>query len=898
MEELINQIIRLGPNHIAQAVAAAAEARGTADRPFPNELANQIIQRLDTAPPMPGFEDLVTPPRKGPGKSLPANFTLKEVLGQIQALAPEAPAPEAPAPEAPAPEAPAMEPPAVEAPGLDVDQTPEAATASSTPLLLTDNARQVLERRYLKKGSHGEPAETPEELLRRVAANIASAELAYGPEADVGTREAEFYQVMVQGEFLPNSPTLMNAGRELQQLSACFVLPIEDTMESIFDAVKYTALIHKSGGGTGFSFTRLRPASDIVGSTGGVASGPVSFMRAFDTATEVIKQGGMRRGANMGILLVHHPDIMTFIEAKKDPEVLTNFNISVAVTDRFMEAVENDTDYDLINPRSQEVAGQLRARDVFDKIVDMAWKTGDPGIVFLDRINRANPTPHLGDIESTNPCGEQPLLPYESCNLGSINLSLMVLHSVKGGPPGVDYERLGRVVTTAVRFLDNVIDMNKFPIDQIAVMTRKNRKIGLGIMGFADMLIEMGIAYDSEEGLSVAEEVMGFIDRRATEVSVELGKERGVFPAFKGSIYDRGRKGQRVRNATRTTIAPTGTLSIIAGCSGGIEPLFALSFVRTILDNEQFVEVNPYFEETARDRGFYSPELMRRLAQGECLRDIENVPEDIKKRFVTAHDISPEWHVRMQAAFQKHTDNAVSKTVNFPHDATREDVAGVYMLANQEGLKGITIYRDRSKERQVLSTGSAPGETAEEVQEAAAVRGIVPRSRPKSTRGFTEKVTTGCGTVYVTVNSDEQGICEVFTSLGKAGGCASAQLEATSRLISLALRSGVDTASVMKNLRGIRCPSIAWEDGHAVLSCADAIASVLENYLGEERQETSGLDISVNRPENSPGTKTVATAPADQGMGPSQVGQCPDCGSSLVYQEGCHHCPGCGYTKC
>jgi ribonucleoside-diphosphate reductase alpha chain len=836
----------LGQSQIAQAVFSAAEATGISDRPLIEELTNQIIQRLEPAQPLPGMEHLISPQKK-PRKDLQVQSMVKEILSQRATPTPK-------------------EPP-------------------QTPTQLTENARRVLERRYLKKDSQGNPDETPEDLFRRVASNIASAELIYNPEADVRSREEEFYQVMARGEFLPNSPTLMNAGRELQQLSACFVLPIEDSMESIFDAVKYTALIHKSGGGTGFSFSRLRPESDTVGSTGGVASGPVSFMRAFDTATEVIKQGGMRRGANMGILLVHHPDIMKFIEAKEDPRAFTNFNISVAVTDRFMEAVAKGTAYDLINPRTQEVVGQLDARTVFDKIVDMAWRTGDPGIVFLDRINEANPTPHLGDIESTNPCGEQPLLPHESCNLGSINLAQMVLR--RNGSAEIDYDKLGRVVATAIRFLDNVIDVNKFPIPQIAEMTRQNRKIGLGVMGFADMLIRLGIPYDSEDGLRVAEEVMGFISQRATETSVGLGRERGVFPAFKGSAYSKG-KGPRVRNATRTTIAPTGTLSIIAGCSSGIEPLFALSFVRNILDNEEFVEVNPYFEEVARDQGFYSPELMAELAQGGRLRDMDAVPEEVKMVFVTAHDITPEWHVRMQAAFQKYTDNAVSKTVNFPHDATREDVAQVYMLAYKEGLKGITIYRDRSKDRQVLSTGQAPRELVEGEEELGRMvegSGILPRNRPKSTQGFTEKVTTGCGKVYVTVNSDEQGICEVFTSLGKAGGCASAQLEATSRLISLALRSGVDTASVMKHLRGIRCPSIAWEDGHAVLSCADAIATVLERYLGVERTENPGLGMTGN-----PGTALSMT--------PSQAGQCPDCGGLLVYQEGCHHCLSCGYTKC
>ncbi|TET18242.1 MAG: vitamin B12-dependent ribonucleotide reductase, partial [Dehalococcoidia bacterium] len=659
---------------------------------------------------------------------------------------------------------------------------------------------------------------------------------------------------------------LMNAGRELGQLSACFVLPIEDSMESIFDAVKNTALIHKSGGGTGFSFSRLRPESDRVGSTGGVASGPVSFMRAFDVATDVIKQGGMRRGANMAILNVDHPDIMKFIMAKDDPTAFTNFNLSVAVTNEFMEAVKASTDYELVNPRTKQVEGKLNAKEVFDQIAAMAWKTGDPGIVFIDRINQDNPTPHLGNIESTNPCGEQPLLPYGSCNLGSINLARML--RTKNGTAEIDYPKLAETVKIAVKFLDNVIDVNKFPLPEIAEMTRKSRKIGLGVMGFADMLIKLGIPYDSEKALEVAEDVMAKIQKYATEASKELAQERGVFPAFEGSVYDDKHTGIKVRNATRTTIAPTGTLSIIAGCSSGIEPLFALSYTRNILDGAQLLEVNPYFEEVAKSEGFYSEELMQRLADGAKLHDMDEVPDGIKRLFVTAHEIQPEWHVKIQAAFQKSTHNAVSKTVNFPQEATREDIAKVYVMAYEEGLKGITIYRDRSREAQVLTTGKA--EKVEGI-------GLIPRKRSKVTSGVTERVTTGCGYIYVTVNSDEQGICEVFSSLGKAGGCASAQLEATCRLISLALRSGVDVASVVRQLRGIRCPSIAWEGGKAVLSCADAIASVLEKH-------TTGY-------EGKPKLE-------DYGLAKNLAGQCPDCGNLLVYQEGCFICPSCGYTKC
>jgi len=644
-------------------------------------------------------------------------------------------------------------------------------------------------------------------------------------------------------------------------------------MESIFDAVKNTALIHKSGGGTGFSFSRLRPEMDRVGSTGGVASGPVSFMRAFDTATDVIKQGGMRRGANMAILSIDHPDIMKFIVAKGDPTAFTNFNLSVAATTEFMEAVKAGTDYNLVNPHTKETEAKS-AGEVFDEIVAMAWKTGDPGVVFIDRINQDNPAPHLGSIESTNPCGEQPLLPYESCNLGSINLSRML--RTTNGTTEIDYPKLAKTVTTAVMFLDNVIDVNKFPLPEIEEMTKKSRKIGLGVMGFADMLIQLGISYDSEEALQIASDIMQFISEEAAKASVELAKERGVFPAFDGSIYDVP-DGSRQRNASCTTIAPTGTLSIIAGCSSGIEPLFALSYVRNILDGAQLVEVNPYFEEIAKSGDFYSEELMQQLAAGAKLHEMDGVPDHVKRVFVTAHEIGPEWHVRMQAAFQRSTDNAVSKTVNFPHEATEGDVAKVYKMAYELGLKGITIYRDRSRETQVLTTGRE-----EEVEGAA----LTPRKRSKVTTGVTEKVTTGCGNIYVTVNSDEQGICEVFSTLGKAGGCASAQLEAACRLISLALRSGVDVAMVARQLRGIRCPSIAWEEGRAVLSCADAVASVLEKHVKGD----------IGNDGNPVGD--MVTKPQDYGIARNIAGQCPDCGNLLVYQESCFICPACGYTKC
>jgi ribonucleoside-diphosphate reductase alpha chain len=849
----------LNHSRIARSIFAIAESIGMSDRKQVERLAARVIARLEQAPspaakelveqPFPGMEELVPKPRQ----PLPTDTEIQAMVMEILQSEPPAQREE-------------VKPEMIE--------TTAAASARFQPASgasLTENALRVLEKRYLKKDKQGKVIETPEEMFRRVARAIAAAELNYNPKADIKAREDEFYRLMANLEFLPNSPTLMNAGRELGQLSACFVIPVGDSMESIFDAVKYTALIHKSGGGTGFSFSHLRPEGDFVKSTSGVASGPVSFMEVFDTTTDVTKQGGTRRGANMGILSVDHPDIMRFITAKEDPKKLTNFNISVAVTNAFMEAVKAGADYDLISPRTKKVADKLNAREVFDKIVDMAWKTGDPGIVFIDQINKDNPTPRLGKIESTNPCGEQPLLPYESCNLGSINLARMLKSS--NGAFEIDYPKMAATVRTAVRFLDNVIDVNKFPLPQIEEMTKRSRKIGLGVMGFADMLIMLGVPYNSEEALKIGTEVMRFVHDEAGKASAELAEERGAFPAFKDSVYDVP-GGPRMRNASCTTIAPTGTLSIIVGCSSGIEPLFALSYTRNILDGAQLVEVNPYFEGAAIKEGFYSEELMKRLADGTHLPDIDGIPEDVKRVFVTAHQITPEWHVRMQAAFQQSTDNAVSKTVNFPREATKEDITKVYTMAYELGLKGITIYRDRSRDSQVLVTGG---------EEKKAAEVLTPRKRSKVTTGVTERVTTGCGYIYVTVNSDEQGIFEVFSHLGKAGGCASAQLEATCRLISLALRAGIDVASVVRQLRGIRCPSIAWEEGKSILSCADAIASVLEKH--------------VNGGPASPPVEKHAGA-GNNGAPVNLAGQCPDCGNLLVYQEGCFICPSCGYTKC
>ncbi len=746
---------------------------------------------------------------------------------------------------------------------------------------LTPNALTVLERRYLKKVD-GKVEERPEEMLRRVAENIASVEVShYGKSPEFAKEMADqFYQLMDSLDFLPNSPTLMNAGRELQQLAACFVLPIDDSMESIFESLKSAALIHKSGGGTGFSFSKLRPKNDVVQTTGGVASGPISFLKVFNAATDAVKQGGTRRGANMGILRVDHPDIGEFIIAKADTNELTNFNLSVGITEAFMQAVANDEDYDLINPRDGSVVGHKNARQVFETIVDMAWRNGEPGIVFLDRLNRFNPTPHVGEIESTNPCGEQPLLPYEACNLGSINLARAVK---TGATSEIDRDKLRNTIKLAVRFLDDVIDANKYPLPKIAEMATANRKIGLGVMGFADMLIQLGIPYNSESAVKAAEDIMAFIDQEAKAASVELAVERGVFPNFAGSIYDY-EGGPRLRNATVTTIAPTGTISIIAGASSGIEPLFAVCYQRHILDDDKLVEVHPLFETVAKERGFYSLELMQRIAQKGSMHGFEEIPEDVQRVFVVAHDVSPEAHVRIQAAFQRFTDNAVSKTVNFPNEATREEVAEVFQQAYELGCKGVTIYRDGSRQFQVLSTGSTAAQASQEAaaaemaaavsEPAPAANPIKPRVRPDETFGITKKYKIGgCGKLYVTVNADEKGICEVFTNTGEEG-CSSLS-DAVSRLISLALRAGVDVDAILDQIKGIRCVGCIVDPETWVLSCPDAIGKTIEKYVNGHVK----FDLNVVR-------------------GPQSLLICPDCGGVVIPQNGCITCANCGYSKC
>jgi ribonucleoside-diphosphate reductase alpha chain len=1175
------------------------------------------------------------------------------------------------------------------------------------PAKLSDNALKVLERRYLMKDEKGKIIETPQELFRRVAKAIALADKIYGKsEKEVADLEDSFYQIISNLEFMPNSPCLMNAGKDLGQLSACFTLPIDDSMESIFETLKITSLIHKSGGGTGFSFSRLRPKNAVVKTTGGVASGPVSFMKVYDSATEAVKQGGTRRGANMGILRIDHPDILEFITCKEKNNQITNFNISVAITDDFMQKLENNQDYELIDPHTHEVVQRLNCQQVFDLIVKQAHKNGEPGIIFIDRINRDNPTPKLGKIESTNPCvigdtfvstekglirikelvknysnggisifsddrvqeilygagesakvateiksalslhpisaafktgikpvfkvtteagfeliatgdhqimtsqgwvkvgdlkvgkdevliqagsgkfndntnlpikvnndysgenskayklnlpdqwskqlgqvlgwllgdgwlrdqdencrigftfsqddrsileylkpiinnfygydikevlrennvyhlsyhskyfveffkslgvkacaseqkevpdsiysasqeavvgflqglfssdgtigiqeanqttyirltakslrllkgiqlllinlgiysriydrsrkerrgfaytdvkgvsrdylldgicyelqisrdsmkkfteeigflcdknekklkilaqhsfysskfedmvgkveylgedevydltepetltfisngfisldcGEQPILPYESCDLGSINLALLYKKSGSARYE-IDWERLKEVTRLATHFLDNLIDVNRFPLPQIEKATKLTRKIGLGVMGWSSLLIRLGIPYNSEEAVALAEKVMSFILAEASEKSQQLAQEKGTFPAFKSSTYDRKDRAMKMRNATLTTIAPTGTISIIAGpCSSGIEPLFAISYYRNVMDNDKLVEVDPLFEEFASERGFYSRQLMEKIAESASIQDIEGIPDDMKRIFVTAHDISPEWHVRMQAAFQKYVHNAVSKTINFPHEATPEDVRKAYLLAYKLDCKGITIYRDRSREEQVLNVNHKDKEAKEENKSSGSKQEIAPRPRPEVINGTTTKVATGCGNLYVTINVDEEGKpFELFTQMGKAGGCAASQLEAVGRLVSLAFRADIEVKSIIEQLRNIRCPSPSWEKGQRIFSCADAIARVVEKRLATGQLNPAALETLKVAMKHS---HSEEQATVDTGMHGDIVGVCPDCGGALRHEEGCVKCQACGYSKC
>ncbi len=740
----------------------------------------------------------------------------------------------------------------------------EVFQSAASELELSSNARIVLQKRYQRKDESGEVVETPEQMFQRIAAAIAQEEQKYSISSySVKDLEQKFYGLMTGFKFLPNSPTLMNAGTYLGQLAACFVLSVGDSMEEIFDAVKHAALIHKSGGGTGFSFSRLRPRDSRVGSTGGVASGPISFIKIFNTATEQVKQGGTRRGANMGVLRVDHPDILDFIRAKEREGQLNNFNLSVALTEHFMQAVEKDEEYALIDPKSAQGTETLRARDVFQLLVQKAWESGDPGIVFIDRMNADNPTPDQGEIESTNPCGEQPLLPFEACNLGSINVSRFF---APGTEEGIDWEDFKETIHLAMRFLDNVIDASKYPLEQIEEKVHHNRKVGLGIMGWADLLYQLEIPYNSRRGLHFAEKLMDFFQQECWSASKLLAQERGPFPAYERSTHAQKNLGP-YRNATTTTIAPTGTLSIIAGCSSGIEPLYALSFVRQVMDGENLLEVNAIFEQALKKAQCHSQGLMQEVAQLGTIQKMDHLPESIRQVFVTAMDIDPEFHLKMQAAFQKYTDNAVSKTVNLPHSALQEDIYRIYWNAYEFGCKGVTVYRDGSKSEQVLSSGRAQEKI---VDGKAAVK---TKERPEVVYGFTQKVKTGLGDLYLTVNEVDGQPFEVFATIGRSGRSITAKSEAIGRLVSLILRSGINVREVVNQLKGIGGEHPVFQKKGLLLSIPDAVAWVLENrYLSEDKPVPDSGSLS--RPN------------------------CPECGEVLYFQEGCFLCQACGYTKC
>ncbi|MDB5097182.1 MAG: ribonucleoside-diphosphate reductase, adenosylcobalamin-dependent [Cyanobacteria bacterium RYN_339] len=796
--------------------------------------------------------------------------------------------------------------------------------------MLSKNAITVLEKRYLLKDMQGKLSETPEGLFERVSNALAEPERKYGADdAEVKRVSKQFFDLTYNLDFLPNSPTLANAGTRTGQLSACFVLPVPDDLAGIFETIKHAALIHQTGGGTGFSFSRLRPKNDLVQSTKGVSSGPISFMDVFNAATESIKQGGMRRGANMGILRIDHPDILDFIAHKEDLSKLTNFNISVAVTDAFMVAVEAGTAYDLLNPRSGEVAGQLDARTVFRQVVQRAWSTGEPGLVFMDRMNRYCPVPWMGGYEATNPCGEQPLIPYESCNLGSINLERFVIGDA--GERRIDWERLRGVVHVSTHLLDNVIDANKYPIQEIEDVTHATRKIGLGVMGFARMLFLLGVGYGTSESFAVAEQVMSFIDFESKVKSIELSKKRGPFPGrlgheaesnafFARLLLERQEQGNRhpearfadlipqieahgIRNSTTTTVAPTGTLSIIADTSGGCEPVFALAFKRWQADTHM-VDADGVFMDQAKAQGFYSEALMEAIDQNHgTLEGLQgfDIPESATQVFRTAHDISPEEHVRLQAAFQHYNDSATSKTINFSESATAEDVETAYRLAWETGCKGITVYRNNSRQFQPLSVSKKEAPVAEAPAPqpvAAAAPTLRTRPRPEDLYGYTRTTHTGDGKLYTTVNYDEFGIREVVTNIGRSGGTLFSLSEAIGRLISLSLQHNVPVEDVSRSLIGIRGANPYGFGANQVLSIPDAIGKVLKDSPRQLGQ------VLVAQPTHA---SVAAAQPVKMGadrFGPDAVHiygespECPECGNGLEFGEGCVTCRGCGYSKC
>ena len=837
-----------------------------------------------------------------------------------------------------------MNPPAKD-PRVFDDHVPQDLPAAT----LSENARIVLARRYLKKDEAGEPTEDPETMFWRIARVIAEEDGKHGASgAAVEEVARSFYELMTTGQFEPNSPTLMNAGRPLGQLSACFVLPVEDALSNgasgIYDTLRAMALVHQSGGGTGFSFSKLRPEGDTVRSTMGVASGPVSFMRLYDASTEVVKQGGTRRGANMGILRVDHPDIREFITCKNDTSQVTNFNISVAMTDAFMRAVRNGEEYDVVSPRTGQVAGREKAREIFDMIVEGAWKTGEPGVFFVDRANEHNPVPRLGSYEATNPCGEQPLLAYDVCNLGSINVGAFAREGHFERPEdGIDWDAFRRVVHLSTHFLDNVIDANRYPLGEIDDLAKKIRRVGLGIMGWADLLVRLGVRYDSDEGVALGRTVMAFIEEETRVASEKLAESRGVFSAWEESIWgpddecardaagNRIRDHRRLRNCNLTTVAPTGTISIIAGCSGGIEPLFAVAFMRNQA-GVMMPDVNEDFVARAKSEGWHSDDLMKRIAEEGHIH-FDEVPREVQDVFRTAHDITPEWHVRMQAAFQAHVDSAISKTTNFAFEATRTDVRKIYEMAFELGCKGVTVYRDGSRPMQVLSTGKTgqEDETAafpeleelkgqladaraekhelegvldkvrlqlkEHDREAAAARHK--RQRPSMLRGRTMKLESPLGDLYVTINEDDKGKpFEVFCTVGKAGGAAMADSEAIGRLISLSLRSGIPITAVRDQLRGISCDRAVGVGPQKVLSAPDAIAQAIERYLAEKEGVQEMLPIEV------PVTVRGGAGVAGQGEyvvdhTAQTLGACPDCGAGqLAFEEGCKRCYVCGFSEC
>ncbi len=836
--------------------------------------------------------------------------------------------------------------------------------------MLTENQFKVIKDKYLRDDPN------PEVWLRRVARNIALAEALYLPELEknifagvqhkkqevevepgvfssifllhhslrehnerrrnfnafmqnlyrvadedtiarkvVSAWEEKFYWLLSNFYFLPNSPTLMNAGRELQQLSGCYVLPIDDSIEGWMDVAKNAAVVHQSGGGTGFAVSRVRPKGDPVKSAGGVASGPLSPLYIIDAVTQRIKQGGTRRGANMGIISVYHPDVFDFITMKKEAGKLENFNISVAVDENFMLAVEHDGEIELVNPRSKQVVRRAKAREVFDTMCQCAWETGDPGYVVIDRINASssNPTPALGEIESTNPCGEQPLLPYEPCNLGSINLAKLVANRE------IDWDLLADVVKLCIHFLDDVIDVNNYPLPEIEVMARGNRRIGLGIMGWGEMLVQLAIPYDSEQATKLAEQMMKFINETALKASEELAVERGVFPHFKNSIYDQNgkyfRNSARPRNCARTTIAPTGTIAIAAGLQGsGIEPFFSIAYVRYNAkgidalkegkipeDKDTFYEHNNLFGEVARANNYFGlaeKELWKKIADNHgSVRGIAEIPADLQRVFASAHDISVEYHIIHQAAFQRYTDNAVSKTINLPNSATTEDVQKAYWFAFKQGVKGLTIYRDGSKTFQVLtSTTDKPKEAQQEKLTGQATDGMpriglktVVRERPDEIDGKTYKIKTGYGNLYVTINEDSNSKpFEIFATTGKTGGVLAAKSEAICRLASLALRSGILPEKLIEQLEGIRGPMPTMSKYGIVFSIPDAIAKILKKHINAGQ-----TNLEEFKDEKSVEVKTKRTV-ADVG----EVPECPECKNILEFGEGCATCQFCGYSKC